>query len=89
MGELPYWTFSLGTGSPFLENYGFLYFYFTGFCSFLAQDLTTGIKFSHAIYHIGSGLAMFLFSTRLCRSRRAGTISGLGYVLCFWHLQQR
>ncbi len=86
--ELPTWTFAIGTGSPYLQNYGFLFFYLAGLCTLIAQDLDLGIKLCLACAHVLSGLGMYCFVHRLTHSRRAGFFAGLAYVLCFWHVQQ-
>jgi len=87
-GHLPTWTFAIGNGSPYLQNYGFLFFYLSGLFALAAQDLDLGLKLCLAFGHLLSGLGMYLFVGRLCRSRRAGFIAALSYVLSFWHVQQ-
>ena len=86
--ELPTWTFAIGTGSPYLQNYGFLFFYLAGLCTLAVQDLNLGIKLCMAFAHIASGFGMYFFVRRLTHSRRAGLFAGLAYILCFWHVQQ-
>ena len=87
-GELPIWTFFIGNGSPYLQHYGFLFPYLVGFVNLLTDDLSSSMKVVLAFGHLLSGVGMYLFASRLCKSRRAGFVAGLGYVLCFWHLQQ-
>ena len=87
-GELPIWTFFIGNGSPYLQHYGFLFPYLVGFVNLLTDDLSSSMKVVLASGHLLSGIGMYLFASRLCKSRRAGFVAGLGYVLCFWHLQQ-
>ncbi len=87
-GELPIWTFFIGNGSPYLQHYGFLFPYLVGFADLLFNDLFRSLKVVLMISHALSGIGMYLYVSRLCNSRRAGFIAGLGYVLCFWHLQQ-
>ena len=87
-GELPIWTFFIGNGSPYLQHYGFLFPYLVGFVNLLTDDLSSSMKVVLASGHLLSGIGMYLLVSRLCHSRRAGFIAGLGYVLCFWHVQQ-
>ena len=87
-GELPIWTFLIGNGSPYLQHYGFLFPYLIGFVNLLLGDLSSSMKVVLASGHLLSGTGMYLLARRLCGSRRAGFVAGLGYVLCFWHLQQ-
>ncbi len=87
-GEIPIWTNYLGTGSPYLQFYGFLYFYTVGMFNQIIGNLDTTIKLVLATAHVMSGLGMYLFIRRMCGSRPAGFIAGLAYVLCMWHTQQ-
>jgi len=86
--NVPTWTFAIGNGSPYLQNYGSLFFYLAGLFALVAQDLDLGIKLCMSFAHVLSGLGMFLFVCRLSHSRRAGLFSGLAFVLSFWHVQQ-
>lgn len=87
-GEFPIWTNLLGTGSPFLQFYGFLFFYLVGLTDQLVGNITLSIKLTLFILHIASGLSMYAFVNQLSQSRQAGFLAGLAYVLCFWHTQQ-
>lgn len=87
-GEFPVWTNLLGTGSPFLQFYGFLFFYLVGLVNQIIQDITFSIKVVLFGLHILSSVGMYAFVTQLCNSRQAGFVAGLAYVLCFWHTQQ-
>ncbi|MDP6037755.1 MAG: hypothetical protein QGG64_04335, partial [Candidatus Latescibacteria bacterium] len=87
-GEIPIWTNYLGAGSPYLQFYGFLFFYLVGFLNLFVGHLDWTIKFVLAGAHVASGLGMYFFVRRLCGSRRAGFVAGLGFVLCMWHMQQ-
>ncbi|MBT3602376.1 MAG: hypothetical protein HN521_04845, partial [Candidatus Latescibacteria bacterium] len=87
-GEIPIWTNFLGTGSPYLQFYGFLYFYVVGVFDQLIGDLDVTMKGVLAGAHVVSGLGMYLFVRRLLGSRRAAFVAGLAYVLCLWHTQQ-
>ena len=88
IGEIPIWTNYYGTGSPFLQFYGFTFYYAVALVDLATRDLFLSIKLVLAGCHVLSGLAMYRFVRALCHSRRAGFIAGLAYVLCFWHTQQ-
>ncbi|MCZ6633818.1 MAG: 6-pyruvoyl-tetrahydropterin synthase-related protein [bacterium] len=88
LGEIPIWTNYLGTGSPFLQFYGFLFFYLVGLTDLFLNDVFSSIKLVMGTSHVLSGLGTYLFVRRLCNSRRAGFIAGLGFVLSMWHTQQ-
>ena len=64
-GEIPIWTNFLGTGSPYLQFYGFLYFYVVGVFDQLIGDLDVTMKGVLAGAHVVSGLGMYLFVRRL------------------------
>ena len=87
-GQVPVWTFFMGTGSPYLQNYGFAFFYLVGVVDLLCRDLFLSLKLTMAAAHLLSGIGMYFLAAGLCRSRRAGFVAGLGYALCFWHTQQ-
>ena len=87
-GEAPVWTFFMGTGSPYLQNYGFAFFYLVGLVDLLLRDLSLSLKLTMAAGHLFSGIGMYYLVAGICRSRRAGFVAGLGYALCFWHTQQ-
>ncbi len=87
-GEAPVWTFFMGTGSPYLQNYGFAFFYLVGLADLVFRDLSLSLKLTMAAGHLISGLGMYFLVTGICGSRRAGFVAGLGYALCFWHTQQ-
>ena len=86
-GELPIWTFFMGNGSPYMQNYGFAFFYLVGLVDFFCRDIFLSLKLIMGTTHILSGIGMYYLASSLCQSRRAGLIAGLGYVLCFWHTQ--
>ena len=87
-GELPIWTNYLGAGTPYLQFYGFLFFYFTGLIDQLWKEVFLSLKVAMGVLHVASGVAMYLLARTLTGSRRAGFIAGLAYVLSFWHTQQ-
>ena len=86
-GQVPIWTFFMGTGSLYLQNYGFAFFYLVGLVDLVCRDLSLSLKLVMAATHVLSGIGMYYLVASLCRSRRAAFIAGLGYVLCFWHTQ--
>jgi len=87
-GEIPVWTNHLGGGSPYLQFYGFLFFYLVGLVDLLCRDFYLSLKLALAGGHLLSGIGACLFARTLFRSRRVGFIAGIAYVLCFWHTQQ-
>ena len=87
-GELPIWTNYLGAGTPYLQFYGFLFFYFVGFLDQLWNNPFLSLKIAMAVLHVASGVAMYLLARTLTGSRKAGFIAGLAYVMSFWHTQQ-
>ena len=88
VGEWPIWTNYLAGGSPFLQFYGFLFFYLAAAIDQVCGDVFTSIKIVGGTAHALSGPAMYLLVRTATRSRRAGVVAGLAYVLCFWHAQQ-
>ena len=86
-GELPIWTFLMGNGSPYMQNYGFAFFYLVGLVDFFCRNIFLSLKLVMGTTHVLSGIGMYYLASSLCQSRRAGFIAGLGYVLCFWHTQ--
>jgi len=87
-GELPIWTNYLGAGSPYLQFYGFLFFYVVGLFDQVVGDLDVTIKLVLAGAHVISGLGVYFFVRRLLGARRAAFVAGVAYVLCVWHMQQ-
>lgn len=87
-GEIPMWTNYLGAGTPHFQFYGFLFFYLVALVHQVLPDFIFSLKFVLGICHIASGLSMYLLVRILTRSRGAGFLAGLAYVLCFWHTQQ-
>ena len=86
--EMPIWTNYLGAGSPYLQFYGFLFFYVVGIFDQLVSDLDVTMKGVLACAHVLSGLGMYLFVRRFLGNRKAAFVAGLAYVLCLWHVQQ-
>lgn len=87
-GEIPIWTNLIGLGSPYLQYYGFLYFYLVGLLDLFVDSFFTTIKISLALSHIASIAGMYMLARVAGRSRAAGFLAALAYALCFWHLQQ-
>ena len=87
-GEWPIWTNYLGCGTPYLQFYGFLFFYLVGLTDFICREFYMSVKVVLALCHVFSGLAMYGFVRRASGSRQAGVVAGLAYVLSFWHAQQ-
>lgn len=87
-GELPIWTNYFGTGSPFLQFYGFLYFLLTALLHLVLGDLDVSAKLFLGFCHALSGVGVYVLCRTLLGSRRAAFLAGLAYVLCFWHAQQ-
>ena len=87
-GKVPVWTFFMGTGSPYLQNYGFAFFFLVGLVDLVLRDLSLSLKLTMAAAHLMSGIGMYYLAAGLSCSRRAGFVAGLAYALCFWHTQQ-
>ena len=87
-GEIPIWTNLISLGSPYLQYYGFLYFYVVGLVDLAVNHLFTSIKITLGMAHIASALGMYLLVRITSRSRAAGFLGALSYALCFWHMQQ-
>lgn len=87
-GEWPIWSNFIGVGSPYLQYYGFLFFYLTGLLNLICGDFLLALKLSMALGHLASAIGMFMLVRSVCRSRAAGYLGALAYVLCFWHVQQ-
>ncbi len=86
--EWPLWTNLMGVGTPYLQYYGFLYFYLVGLLDLLVNDFFATIKISLALGHWLSVFGMYFLARTACRSRAAGLLAALAYALSFWHLQQ-
>ncbi len=87
-GEVPIWTHYFCNGTPYLQFYGFLFYYLVGLVNLAFQAPFSSIKFVLGAAHALSGLAAYLFVRRLTGSRPAGFAAGIAYVLSFWHTQQ-
>ena len=87
-GELPIWTNYLGFGSPYIQLYGFLFFYVVGAVDMALNNLDTSLKVVLICTHVASGIGMYAWVLAVTQSRRAGFVAGLAMVLGFWHTQQ-
>ncbi|MDE2998987.1 MAG: 6-pyruvoyl-tetrahydropterin synthase-related protein [Gemmatimonadota bacterium] len=87
-GEVPIWTHYFCNGTPFLQFYGFLFYYLVGLVNLVLQAPLSSIKFVLGAAHALSGLGAYLFVRRLTGSRQAGVAAGLAFVVSFWHTQQ-
>ena len=86
-GEIPIWTNYFGTGGPYCQFYGFLFFYATGAVDVVFSDLEFSLKIVMGLSHVISGIGMYLF-VRTLFNRQAGFIAAIAYVTCVWHMQQ-
>lgn len=86
-GVLPFHTWYLGTGSPFLQFYGFLFFWLTGLVAVLVPDTFVALKLVLAALHVLSGLGAYAAARAGGCTRGAAFVAGIGFVLCFWHAQ--
>lgn len=86
-GLMPAWTPLVAAGTPFLQFYGFLYFYIAGAAYALVDDLAFVTKLVPGVCHVLSGLTMYLFVRSAFHSRQAGLFAALAYVLSVWHMQ--
>ena len=82
-GEVPIWTHYFCNGTPYLQFYGFLFYYLVGLVNLAFQAPFWSIKFVLGAGHALSGLGAYLFVRRLTGSRQAGFAAGLAYVLSF------
>ena len=87
-GMFPFWTNTLGTGSPYLLFYGPLFFYVTAVVDLLVRDIQLSLKLLLGFCHAFSGLGLYAFLRAAGLSRHGAFVGGLAYVLCFWHAQQ-
>ena len=87
-GILPTWTPLVAAGTPFLQFYGFVFFWVSAVVYTLIKDLHVTLKLVLGGAHIASGLTVYLLCHQISRSRRAGLLAAAVYVLGFWHTQQ-
>ena len=87
-GEFPIWTNYLGAGSAYLQFYGFVFFLIAGAATALLQDVELALKLVLFVTHVLSGVGVYALGRAGGCRRDAAFVSGLAYVLCFWHMQQ-
>ena len=87
-GELPIWTNYVSGGSPFLQFYGFLFFYVVAIVDLFVGEIFTALKLVLGIAHICSGIAAYAWFKVTFGSRSAAYLGALAYILSFWHTQQ-
>ena len=86
--ELPIWSNLIGVGTPYLQYYGFLYFYLAGALDYFVRDIHVTTKLSLWLGHLASAVTMYLFTRKVLSSRPAAFVAALAYVASFWHTQQ-
>ena len=87
-GEWPIWSNMMGSGTPYLQFYGFLFPCLIGLVNLLSRDLFLSLKLVLFAAHVLSGIGIYRFARVACKSRAAALFAGLAYLLCFWHAQQ-
>jgi len=87
-GEWPIWSNMMGSGTPYLQFYGFLFPCLVGLVNLLSRDLFFSLKLVLFVAHVMSSIGIYRFARLACRSRAAALFTGLAYLLCFWHAQQ-
>jgi hypothetical protein len=87
-GELPVWSNLIGAGSPYLQFYGFLFFYLVAAINLVFGDLYWSLKVALVGCHVLAALGMYSWGQAATGSRRSGLLAALAYTLCFWHTQQ-
>ncbi|MFH0920566.1 MAG: hypothetical protein V1913_09410 [Fibrobacterota bacterium] len=84
-GELPVWSNWLYCGSPFLQDYGPLFFYLAGAAFALLRDLSLSAKLVLFLLHLASGLTFFHMVATVLRDKRIALFGALAYALIGWH----
>ena len=88
LGEWPIWTNFFAGGSPYLQFYGFLFFYCVGLVDQVFGDIHTSLKLVMASAHIASALTLYGLARLQRLERPAAFVAALAYILCVWHAQQ-
>ncbi|MBN1897915.1 MAG: hypothetical protein JW827_03990, partial [Spirochaetes bacterium] len=78
---MPLWTNYTSSGNLTLFAYSPLYSYFAGFISFLVGNPFVGAKISFLIWHILSGIGLYLWISKLTGNKMAGLVAAM--VSCF------
>jgi hypothetical protein len=73
--DLPIWTNYFGTGSPFLQFYGFLYFVLAGALNLVLGDIDLSAKLFLGLCHVASGIGVYTLCRVLLGSRRAAILA--------------
>lgn len=87
-GSLPVWTPLVAAGTPFLQFYGFVFFYLSGLVFAVLNDHDITLKIVLGGAHVASGFTTYLLCRELTHSRKAGLMAAAVCVLSFWHTQQ-
>ena len=87
-GEWSIWSNWFSAGSPFLQFYGFLFFYCVAVVDLLVGEIFTSLKVVLMTAHVVSGATAYAWLRMALGSRRAALLGALAYVLSFWHTQQ-
>jgi hypothetical protein len=87
-GTVPIWTPLVSADTPYLQYYGFTFFYLIGLLDLLIDDLETTLKVTLGLAHVASGLTAYLYVRTISGDRLTGFFAAACYVLSFWHLQQ-
>ena len=87
-GEIPVWTNVFCAGSPYLQFYGFFFFYMVGLFELVTGDFFNALKAVTGLSHGLSGIGLYFLVRAATGSRAAGFIAGIGYVGSLWHTQQ-
>ena len=72
-GEVPIWTHYFCNGTPYLQFYGFLFYYLVGLVNLVLQAPFSSIKLVLGAAHAASGLGAYLFVRRLTGRDRRGS----------------
>lgn len=86
-GFIPTWSNWIYSGTPFLQDYGYLFYFFTAGLCRLFNDFTFGIKMSLFAFHFFSGICFFYAFSSLIKDRRLLFLGGLIYILIGWRAQ--
>jgi hypothetical protein len=83
--EFTLWTNYFWGGDTFLRFLGPLFYYLVGLINLFFHNVVFSFKFLLALFHIGSGLTMFLLLYTIKRDRLLSLIGSLAYVFTYWH----
>lgn len=77
-------TNSIWCGYPYAESYGPFFSVATAFLGWILKDWLLALKLLLCAFHIGSGLAMYLYVYHRTRNRVAALISALAYCFIYF-----